>query len=125
MLRYADDRPATAAFDYTGSIRLYVLGKFVRDHGAELRRRRVFYHDADVVFPRGLPPALARAAFPAARATRAVVLANATIYTGFDHVERTAVAYRKLDATAGRPGRSRDELRGGAFFIAERRSARS
>ena len=77
MLRYADDRPATAAFDYTGSIRLYVLGKFVRDHGAELRRRRVFYHDADVVFPRGLPPAHQRAV--AAIVASAIHTAHGTV----------------------------------------------
>ena len=76
--RYADDRPATAARDYTGSIRLYVMAKFVRDFRDELARKRVFYHDADIVFPRALPRVLREAAFPDRRARTATQLADAT-----------------------------------------------
>ena len=65
---YADDRPAGAAFAYTGSIRLFLLAKFVAAHADELEAKRVFYHDADIVFPRGLPRLLALAPAAAAAA---------------------------------------------------------
>ena len=47
------------------------MAKFVRDFRDELARRRVFYHDADIVFPRALPRVLREAAFPDRRARTA------------------------------------------------------
>ena len=92
-------RPKTAAFEYTGSIRLWLLAKFVADDAAELRAHRVFYHDADVIFPRGLPPLLAN---PPSHETRpgvkppghvTTILADATGYTGAGHIQRSHDGY--------------------------------
>ncbi|KAH8065526.1 hypothetical protein JL720_12759 [Aureococcus anophagefferens] len=96
---YVDARPKTAAFEYTGSIRLWLLAKFVADDAAELRAHRVFYHDADVIFPRGLPPLLAN---PPSHETRpgvkppghvTTILADATAYTGTGHIQRSHDGY--------------------------------
>ena len=96
---YVDARPKTAAFEYTGSIRLWLLAKFVADDAAELRAHRVFYHDADVIFPRGLPPLLAN---PPSHDTRpgvkppghvTTILADATAYTGAGHIQRSHDGY--------------------------------
>ena len=54
------------------------MAKFVRDFRDELARKRVFYHDADIVFPRALPRVLREAAFPDRRARTATQLADAT-----------------------------------------------
>ena len=96
---YADDRPAGAAFAYTGSIRLFLLAKFVAAHADELEAKRVFYHDADIVFPRGLPrllalaPAAAAAARGGPRPGPSTILADATHYTGARHIQRSHDAY--------------------------------